>query len=83
MPWPMDNRIVKVESKCKDGDLVELKAWWKDDALTECKVVSVFYSERTNEQFVTVRPTAGNPHQRFVNQNRITKVNGIDVENAT
>lgn len=69
----------KVEPVSKVGDMVELHAWWKGESLMECKVVSVFYCEPTNEQFVTVRPTVGNPHQRFVNQTRITKVNGVAV----
>ena len=73
----MFEKLAKVESVCKVDDLVELHAWWKGESLMECKVVSVFYCEPTNEQFVTVKPTVGNPHQRLVNQTRITKVNGI------
>ncbi len=72
----------KRKSVCNANDVVELRAWWKAESLMECKVIDTWYSERTNEQFVTVQPTAGNPHYRFVNQSRITKVNGIPVANG-
>ena len=54
----------KMKNKLKINQTVIVKAIWRKNILTRCRIINIWTSELANTIYVNVRPLEGHPHMQ-------------------